>query len=232
MSLLIGTTTVLGVGLAYAGTKLYQVKKEKEVLAEAVERESLYAKVYPIKRVLLRYHKLMEPHEFRGVAHQKARFGGIYGAIQSSERLKAILEEEADEVISKTNLRHLLSYHSDFLHELSERNDLVKRQLQEVPRPSHRPPSPNDLGRKMEYLRRSLDEYDNCLYKFDVEKCLAEMREIAEILRFYAPEVLVKPEVWEVIVRNEHFLIELVHLLPESCQKGTRTDAVMLQSAG
>lgn len=230
MELLIGLTTVLGAGLIYAGAKLHYAKKNTKDLEEAIYRESLYAKVHPIKRVLLRYHRLMEPHEFRDVSIQQAKFGGIQGAIEYSRKLKNILKEEGGEVLTKTTILGLVHHHETFFEALSERNKVVKRQLQEVPRPSSRPPSPSDLDRKMEYLRRSVDEYDNCLYKYNVEKCLAEMREVAEILRFHAPEVLVKASVWEAIVRNEHFLIELVNLLPENCQKGIRTDATMLVS--
>lgn len=232
MSLLMGCTVVLGAGLIYTGSKLYHFKEKTRRLEETCHRESLYAKIYPIKRVLLRYHKLMEPHEFRDVAHQQARFIGIHGALKSSERLQGMLEKECGDATNKKEVKKLLCHHEAFLKALSERNDVVKGQLQEVPEPSHRPPSPNDLERKMWYLRRSLDEYDGCLYKYNVEKCLVEMREIIEMLRFYEPEVLVKPIVWEALMRNEHFLVELINLLPESRQKGIRTDAAMLQAAG
>lgn len=232
MSLWLGCTVFLGAGLIYATTKIRHLKNKIERLDASLQREILYAKIYPIKRVLLRYHRLMEPHEFHDVAHQQARFRGIQGAIQSAQRLADILEAESTDVLEKTNLRDLLSYHRDFLGALSEANDLVKEQIQEIPQPSHRPPSPNDLERKMGYLRCALDEYDACLHQFNVEKSLSEMREVMETLRFYAPLVLVKPVVWEALIRNEHFLIELVNLLPEQCQKGTRTDAVMLQPAG
>lgn len=232
MSFLLGTTIVLGAGLIYTTAKIQHFKERANTLTEEKERESVYAGLYPIKRVLLRYHKLMEPHEFMDVAHQQARFRGIHGAIQAMDRLKGLLEAECPEVGKKTNILYLVNHHREFLHALSEKNDLVKRKLQEMPTPSERPPSPSDLLIKKGYLRSALDEYDKCLYKFDVEKCLLEVREIMEILRFYAPEVLVKPAVWEVLVRNEHFLIELVNLLPETCQKGLRTDAIMLESAG
>lgn len=239
MSLMLGISAGLGVGLLYTGTKMLKYKEKASKAVENCQRESLYGKIYPIKRVLLRYHKLMEPHEFFDVAHQQARFRGIKGAIGTSERLIDLLKNELNEielerqeVISRTSVFYLLGYHNGFLTALSERNSIVKAKLQEIPKPSHRPPSPNDLERKMGYLRDALDDYDNCLYKFDVEKCLAEMREIMEILRFYAPDILVKPVIWEALIRSEHFLVELVNLLPENLQKGIRTDAVMLEAAG
>lgn len=232
MSLMIGLSTALGAGLAYTASKIAHLKKRQRVLLDDLERQSIYSEIYPIKRVLRRYHKLMEPQEFIDVAHQQARFRGIQGAIQSANRLKALIESEWVEALDKTNILHLLNYHRDFLEELEDHNNDAKEILREIPVISERPPCPQDLERKKQTLRRALDEYDHCLYKFNVEKCLAEMREVMEVLRFHAPEVLVKPEVWEALIRNEHFLIELVNLLPEKCQKGLRTDAAMFESVG
>lgn len=229
---LMGGVAVLSGSLLVVANKYLRLKKNLRNLEENYQRDSMYAKIYPIKRVLLRYHKLMEPHEFKDVGHQQARFRGIEGAIQSSERLKNILEEHAKDFVHKTNIPSLLAHHHKFLEALSECNDVVKSQLQETPKPSQRPPCPSDLDRKMWYLRRSLDEYDNCLHHYDVEKCLSKMREIMELIRYHDPSVLAKPVVWEALIRNEHFLVELVNLLPEPLQKGTRTDAPMIQPPG
>ena len=222
---------VLGVLSAIGWLKARKYKFEAEKNGIDCKRESLYGSVKPIKRVLLRYHKLMDPQEFPDVAHQQARFRGIEGALSASRRLVAVVED-ADLGEGSHRALDLAKLHHDFLSELLEANDEVKAFIQEIPAPSHRPPSPRDLERKLKYLRQALDIYDGCLNKFNVEFCLMQLREIIEIFRFYSPEELVKPVIWEILIRNEHFLIELVNLLPEQCQNGTRTDAAMLQPVG
>lgn len=232
MTLLTGAVVAMGAGLLYAGTKVRYYKKNQLKLIEDLDRQSIYSEIYPIKRVLSRYHRLMEPHDFCNVAHQQARFWGIQGAINSCERLMSLLESEWVDALEKTEIKRLIAYNTDFLKALSTKNDAAKNLLRDLPVISERPPCPKDLKCKMRVLRNALDQYDDCLHLFNVEIRLAKAREAIEILRFYAPEVLVKPEVWEAFVRHEHFLIELVNLLPDNLQKGSRTDATMLQPAG